>query len=201
VFKAALSPHLQPGEHKLISAHRRVQGWMTRRSATDDAAHAVDGWTALQRQGTRLVNRQPGSGTRLLLDHLLADKGLTGEAIEGYQTRVEHTHVAVAAMIAGGSADIGLGVEAVAQDFGLQFEPLVEEEYYLVCLKDQLDREPVLRLRHLLAQASWSAELRRLPGYVSEQPGQVLSLVQALPWWHFDEHAPSPSKGRAKSAK
>lgn len=188
VFKAALSPHLQPGEHKLISAHRRVQGWMTRRpTTTDEQADSADGWTLLQRQGIRLVNRQPGSGTRLLLDHLLADQGLTGEAIDGYQTRVEHTHVAVAAMIAGGSADIGLGVEAVAQDFGLQFEPLVEEDYYLVCLKSQLDREPVLRLRHLLGQACWSAELQRLPGYIADQPGQVLSLVQALPWWHFDE--------------
>jgi putative molybdopterin biosynthesis protein len=74
----------------------------------------------------------------------------------------------------------------VAQDFGLQFEPLVEEDYYLVCLKDQLDREPVKRLRHLLAQASWAAELERLPGYIADQPGQVLSLVQALPWWHFE---------------
>lgn len=196
VFKAALSPHLQPGEHKLISAHRRVQGWMTRRPTTDEPAATVDGWTLLQRQGTRLVNRQPGSGTRLLLDHLLADRGLTGEAIDGYQTRVEHTHVAVAAMIAGGSADIGLGVEAVAQDFGLQFEPLFEEDYYLVCLKDQLDREPVLRLRHLLAQPSWGAELQQLPGYIAEQPGQVLSLIQALPWWHFDEAPGNLSVGK-----
>lgn len=200
VFKAALSAHLQPGEHKLISAYRRVQGWMTRRSTANDPATIADGWSMLQSRGTRLVNRQPGSGTRLLLDHLLSEKGLTGEAIDGYQTRVEHTHVAVAALIAGGMADIGLGVEAVAQDFGLQFEPLVEEDYYLVCLKSQLDRAPVMRLRHLLGQACWSTELQRLPGYVSEQPGQVLSLVQALPWWDFDEPRLNRPEGRSKPA-
>lgn len=196
VFKAALAPHLKPGEHKLISAHRRVQGWMTRREPPNAQSVAPDGWSRLALRGTRLVNRQPGSGTRLLLDHLLADRGLPADQLEGYHTRIEHTHVAVAALIAGGMADIGLGVEAVAQDFGLHFEPLVEEDYYLVCLKDQLDRDPVLRLRQLLAQPSWAHELQRWPGCVAERPGEVLSLVQALPWWHFHDQrtgARSPS--------
>ena len=187
VFKAALAPHLRPGEHKLISAHRRVQGWMTRRDPQEAPHRSVGGWALLQSEGTRLVNRQPGSGTRLLLDHLLGERGLQPEGLDGYHTRIEHTHVAVAAMIAGGMADIGLGVEAVAQDFGLAFEPLVEEDYYLVCLKDQLDRDPVMRLRQLLAQPSWALELQRWPGCVAERPGEVLSLVQALPWWQFKQ--------------
>ncbi|MFM2185526.1 MAG: substrate-binding domain-containing protein [Burkholderiaceae bacterium] len=182
VFRAALAPHLRPGEHKLISSHSRVQGWMSRR---EPATLASSGWRRLRTPGTRLVNRQPGSGTRLLLDHLLQEHGLEAESLEGYLTRIEHTHVAVAAMIAGGTADIGLGVEAVAHDFGLHFEPLVEEDYYLVCLKEQLDREPVLRLRQLLGEGSWAGELQRLPGYTVQRPGAVLSLVQALPWWNF----------------
>lgn len=129
VFKSALGPHLRPGEHKLISSHRRVQGWMTRRETAQAAASAAQakGWARLRTPGTRLVNRQPGSGTRLLLDHLLQEQGIAPEELDGYHSRVEHTHVAVAAMIAGGTADIGLGMQAVAQDFGLQFEPLVEE--------------------------------------------------------------------------
>ncbi len=180
VFKSALGPHLRPGEHKLISSHRRVQGWMTRREPAQ-----ADGWTRLRTPGTRLVNRQPGSGTRLLLDHLLQEQGIAPEELDGYHSRVEHTHVAVAAMIAGGTADIGLGMQAVAQDFGLQFEPLVEEDYYLVCLKERLDSEPVLRLRQLLARPDWAAELEGLPGCAAERPGEVLSLVQALPWWAF----------------
>ena len=204
VFKAALGPHLRPGEHKLISSHRRVLGWMTRREATPPkgagtaAAAATDaetavgasaggagGWARLRLPGTRLVNRQPGSGTRLLLDHLLQEQGIAAERLDGYHSRIEHTHVAVAAMVAGGTADIGLGMQAVAADFGLNFEPLVEEDYYLVCLKERLDTEPVLRLRHLLAQPSWSQALQGLPGCAAERPGEVLSLVQALPWWQF----------------
>jgi len=188
VFKAALGPHLRPGEHKLISSHRRVQGWMTRREpaqAHSAPAAKMSGWFRLRAAGTRLVNRQPGSGTRLLLDHLLQEQGIAGDALDGYHSRIEHTHVAVAAVIAGGTADIGLGVQAVAQDFGLQFEPLVEEDYYLVCLKERLDSDAVLRLRQLLAQPAWAAELQGLPGCAAERPGQVLSLVQALPWWAF----------------
>ncbi len=187
VFKSALGPHLRPGEHKLISSHRRVQGWMTRRETAQAAASAAQakGWARLRTPGMRLVNRQPGSGTRLLLDHLLQEQGVAPEGLDGYHSRVEHTHVAVAAMIAGGTADIGLGMQAVAQDFGLQFEPLVEEDYYLVCLKERLDSEPVLRLRQLLSRPDWAAELEGLPGCAAERPGEVLSLVQALPWWEF----------------
>lgn len=204
VFKAALGPHLRPGEHKLISSHRRVLGWMTRREATPPkgagtaaaaaagaetavgaSAGGAGGWARLRLPGTRLVNRQPGSGTRLLLDHLLQEQGIAAERLDGYHSRIEHTHVAVAAMVAGGTADIGLGMQAVAADFGLNFEPLVEEDYYLVCLKERLDTEPVLRLRHLLAQPSWSQALQGLPGCAAERPGEVLSLVQALPWWPF----------------
>lgn len=204
VFKAALGPHLRPGEHKLISSHRRVLGWMTRHEATPPhgagtaaaagagtepavgaSASGAGGWARLRLPGTRLVNRQPGSGTRLLLDHLLHEQGIAAEALDGYHSRIEHTHVAVAAMVAGGTADIGLGMQAVAADFGLDFEPLVEEDYYLVCLKERLDTEPVLRLRHLLAQPSWSQALQGLPGCAAERPGEVLSLVQALPWWRF----------------
>jgi molybdate transport repressor ModE-like protein len=200
VFKAALAPHLRPGEHKLISSHSRVQGWMTRREPSPAGRTVIDGWTRLRVPGTRLVNRQPGSGTRLLLDHLLQEHALPAESIDGYHQRIEHTHVAVAAMIAGGTADIGLGVEAVAHDFGLHFEPLVEEDYYLVCLKDQLDRDPVSRLRQVLAQPSWAAELQQLPGCTAQRPGEVLSLVQALPWWDFSAQRVKARKPSASKA-
>ncbi len=199
VFKAALGPHLRPGEHKLISSHRRVQGWMTRREPLQGMPSPLDGWARLRQPHTRLVNRQPGSGTRLLLDHLCMEQGLNADAIAGYHSCIEHTHVAVAAMIAGGTADIGLGVEAVAHDFGLAFEPLVEEDYFLVCLKEQLERGPVQRLRHLLAQPSWALELQALPGCAAERPGDVLSLVQALPWWEFKRARRERSKAQPSS--
>ena len=133
----------------------------------------------------RFVNRQPSSGTRLLMDHLLATAHLQPTHINGYQTRVEVTHVAVAAAVASGTADIGLGIEAAAHEFGLVFRPLADEDYFLVCLKHALDTPPVRALRATLACAAWAQTLQTLPGYGVQQPGEVLSLKRALPWWTY----------------
>ena len=133
----------------------------------------------------RFVNRQPGSGTRLLMDHLLQQAGVRPEAIEGYFARTEHTHVAVAAAVASGAADVGLGIEAAAREFGLDFRPLVDEDYYLVCLKDALDTPAVGQLRATLASPAWAQALQSLPGYGVQRPGEVLSLTRALPWWPY----------------
>jgi hypothetical protein len=85
--------------------------------------------------------------------------------VPGYDTTVEESHVAVAATVASGAADVGPGVEAAALEFGLHFVPLVEEDYFLVCLKANLDTPPVLRLRAVLAGAAWAEMLDKLPGY------------------------------------
>lgn len=80
--------------------------------------------------GARMINRQRGSGTRLWFDRLLAEAGLSGAAIRGYAVE-EFTHHAVAAVIASGAADAGMGVRAAAEQFGLAFVPLGEEPYYV----------------------------------------------------------------------
>jgi putative molybdopterin biosynthesis protein len=182
VFQAALKPLLKPGRHKLIGCLRRTQGLMLRPGLeprpTTLAAVAAQGW--------RFVNRQPGSGTRLLMDHLLQQEGLTPAAIPGYRERCEDTHVAVATTVAHGGADVGPGVEAAARDAGLDFVPLVDEDYVLVCLKDALDDAPVAALRTVLAGSAWREALATLPGYhPATRPGAVLSLTRALPWWHL----------------
>ena len=138
---------------------------------------------ALAQGGWRFVNRQAGSGTRLLMDHLLQQAGLEPHAVPGYLTRNEQTHVAVAAAVAAGSADLGLGIEAAASEFGLDFAPLVDEDYYLVCLKPALETPAVRDLRATLASAAGAQTLQGLPGYGVQRPGEVLSLTRALPWW------------------
>lgn len=198
VFARALRPLLKPGRHKLISSHSRCQGLMWRDSAS--TAHRLHGVAALMpapgQPHWRFVNRQPGSGTRLLMDHLVRQAGLQPEQIEGYHSRCEHTHLAVAAAVASGSADAGLGIEAAAREFGLAFQPLVEEDYYLVCLKDTLSSPGVQALRRCLSDAAWMRALQTLPGYGAHRPGEVLSLTRALPWWHF----PEPSRPDAGPA-
>ena len=84
----------------------------------------------LARAGVRFVNRQRGAGTRLWFDRLLAAAGVAPGAVTGYGTE-EFTHQAVAALVASGAADAGMGVRAAAERFGLGFVPLGEETYFL----------------------------------------------------------------------
>lgn len=200
VFAAALKPLLRPGRHKLIGCWRRRQGLMLRAPS----AGAIRRLEDLAASGLRFVNRQPGSGTRLLMDHLLQSAHIDPASIAGYTSDTEDTHVAVAAAIAGGAADVGPGIEAAAREFGLDFVPLVDEPYYLVCLKDALDTVPLERLRGMLGSDAWLARLQSLPGYAPSHAGEVLSLVKALPWWHFrprHDAAPKVRRGPAAGAQ
>jgi putative molybdopterin biosynthesis protein len=184
VFAQALKPLLKPGRHKLIAFSRRAQGLMVvkgnplRLSGVSDLA-ARDG------RSVRFIPRQAGSGTRLLTDHLLLQNGIAPDAVAGYASPPEDSHMAVAAAIASGVGDVGMGLAAAAQAFGLDFVPVMDEDYFLVCLKDALDHPAVLKLREVLAGAAWHQALATLPGYSSAQSGEVLSLTGALPWWNF----------------
>jgi putative molybdopterin biosynthesis protein len=132
----------------------------------------------------RFVNRQAGSATRLLTDHLLLQSGVPPSAIATYFEPSEDSHLAVAAAIASGEGDAGMGIEAAAQAFGLAFVPIVAEDYFLVCLKDALEHPAVLRLRQVLQGRRWQQALQTLPGYEGAADiGEVLSLTRALPWW------------------
>ena len=181
LFAAALKPLLKPGLHKLIGCTRRMQGLMLR----DDGSALPHDLADLAGKPLRFINRQAGSGTRLLMDHLLAQQGIAPAQLPGYLGATEDSHVALAAAVASGQADVGPGIEAAAAQFGLRFVPLVEEDYFLVCLKDALETPPVQRLREVLAGAAFATALAALPGYSVSRPGEVLSLVRALPWWHF----------------
>lgn len=183
-FAAALKPLLKPGKHKLIGCVRRSQGLMVQPGNPLGVQGLAD-LVARPGHAPRLQNRQSGSGTRLLMDHLLAEQGLRPAAITGWSDPPEDSHLAVAAALAGGSADAGPGIEAAARAFGLGFVPLVDEDYYLVCLKDALDHPAVLKLRAALDDPAWAQALQGLAGYAPSHSGQVLALTQALPWWHF----------------
>jgi len=180
VFAAALKPWLKPRSHRLIACSRRVQGLMVRRE------HAgVRDLADVARLGLRFVHRQAGAGTRMLVDHLLAQGRLAPEALRGgREEHVEHTHVAVALCVAGGMADAGVGVEAAALQFGLHFVPLAQENYFLACHAENIDHPDVAGLRAALAGRRWRELLENLPGYRSaEDPGSVLAVERALPWW------------------
>ena len=182
VFAKALKPLLKPGVHKLIGCSRRTQGLMLRR----EHAGLVRTFPDLARQHLRFVNRQVGSGTRMLVDHLMLEHSLDPSELPGFLDHTEDTHVAVAACIASGLGDAGVGVEAAALEFGLHFMPLVEEDYFLACLKPDLAQPAVQRLCAVLAGQGWNDVLTRLPGYrPATAPGKVLVMTDALPWWRY----------------
>jgi len=181
VFAKALKRVLKPGRHTLIACSRRMQGLMLRQ----EHAAVVRTFPDVARQGLRFVNRQPGSGTRLLVDHLLQQHAVRPEDLLGALEHVEHTHVSVALCVASAVADVGVGVEAAAMQFGLRFVPLVEENYFFACLTSNIEHPAVQRLRTVLASAHWRDILVSLPGYrPPAAPGAAVPAEEALPsWW------------------
>jgi putative molybdopterin biosynthesis protein len=128
----------------------------------------------------------------LLAEELLAQAGVLPERIEGWD-RTEPSHAAVAQAVASGAADAGLAIEAAASARGLDFVPLVQEMYYLVCLRSALEEPPMLALRGLLRTRQWQDRLAQLPGYEAFRSGEVLSLRQQLGWWHYRQAKQSAS--------
>jgi putative molybdopterin biosynthesis protein len=174
-------PLLKPGQHKLIGFATRTQGLMVEAGNPLHFQSLAD----VARAGVRYVNRSPGTGTRLLLDQCLQVLGLQALDLTGYDHE-ENSHAAVAACIAAGQADAGLGIASAAQVHGLDFVPLYPERYWLVCLASALESEPVRQLRQLLKHEAWLARLQGMAGYTTTtDAGQVQSLRSMLPWWQF----------------
>jgi putative molybdopterin biosynthesis protein len=179
LFAASLKPLLKPGLHKLIGCNRRTQGLMLA-PGNPLALHTL---ADVATSRARFVWRQDGSATRLLTRHLLLQAGLQEHQLHG--ARSEDSHNAVAAAVAGGLADAGLGLQAAAAAQGLAFVPLAQDDYFLVCMAHALEEPAVQALRRALENPGWHDAVAALPGYTLTRPGEVLSLTKALPWWHF----------------
>jgi putative molybdopterin biosynthesis protein len=123
----------------------------------------------------RMLNRTRGAGTRVLLDLLLdeiaGDTGVTPDelraGIAGYDAETR-SHNAVAAAVASGRADWGLGIEAVAVAYDLGFAPLRDEEYDLLSLRNRLERDPVIAFLEVLRSKEFRSALAELPGFVPD---------------------------------
>jgi len=183
-------PLLQPGRHKIIGFAQRTQGLMVAPS-NPLAIHSL---RDLQRSQARFVNRAHGTGTRVVLDELLAQDGMRGADLQDYE-RTEPSHAAVAHAVASGSADAGLGIAVAARSQGLDFIALAQENYHLVCLKSALEKPATRALRALLRSAHWREKLAAMDGYQPAGSGEVQSLRALLPWWKFTSRkSESPQK-------
>jgi len=174
---AHYEPWLKPREQRVIRLVTRTQGFIVARGNP----HKVSSIADLTRQGVRFVNRQKGSGTRIILDGLLESKGIDAAQIAGYDSG-EFTHAAVAAAIASGGADVGVGVEPAARQFQLDFIPLVKERYMLAANLPTLAQAPVKELIELLRSEDFAELTKGEAGYALDEPGSVVTLREAFPW-------------------
>ena len=175
-------PLLQPGLHKIIGFAERTQGLMVAAGNPLGLQTLAD----VQRTYARFVNRARGTGTRLVLDELLVHAGIAANTLHGYE-RSEPSHTAAAHAVASGSADVALGIAIAAKAQGLDFVPLVQENYHLVCLKSALEEPAIAALRELLQGARWQNALAGIAGYRPSHSGQVLPLNELLPWWNYSK--------------
>ena len=168
-------PWLQAGTHRIIRLAKRRQGLMVAPGNPKRIYEVSD----LVRPDVRFINRQPGSGTRYLLDLMLQARGIDPAAIRGYE-QCEFTHAAVAAFVASGMADAGLGVEVPAREFKLEFLPVQQERYFLLCEARSLESDDVQRLLETIGSDAFRDAVNRLPGYVADEPGSVVSIDTAF---------------------
>jgi putative molybdopterin biosynthesis protein len=153
----------------LVHLAQREQGILVLR----DNPKSIRGLHDLARKDCQFVNRQPGSGTRVLLDYELKRLRIDPASIHGYE-REEFTHMAVGVAVASGLADAGLGVRAASQALGLDFIPLANEQYDLLCLRPFYESARGTQLMATIRSQSLKTAVASLGGYDPVKAGEVL---------------------------
>ncbi|MEJ5197923.1 MAG: substrate-binding domain-containing protein [Anaerolineae bacterium] len=155
---------------RVIGFVRRVQGLIVPRGNPKGIRALAD----LVRPDVAFINRQRGAGTRILLDYRLKQAGINPRQIQGYE-RQEFTHLAVAAAVASGAADCGLGILAAARALDLDFVPLDEERYDLIIPTRFYDDPLLAPLLAILRDPAFQARVEALGGYSTEDMGKILA--------------------------
>ena len=168
-----LKKSLRAARDRLVRFVDREQGLIVARGNPLKLANLAD----VARTHARFVNRQRGSGTRLIVDRLLARHRLSAERIRGYATE-EYTHLAVAAMIAADSADVGMGVRAAAAQFELGFIPVLRESYWLVLSHRTLASTAGQRIVAALKDKAFKRLARKFVGYSFDQAGTLATVEE-----------------------
>jgi putative molybdopterin biosynthesis protein len=126
----------------------------------------------LTRDDVRFVNRQAGSGTRVLFDYKILQVGVAPEDIHGYQHE-EFTHMTVAIDVLSGAADCGVGIYAAAKALDLDFIPIEREQYDLIIPSIHLDHAPIQRILEVVGSKPFRERVSRLGGYDPSRSGDL----------------------------
>ncbi|MEW9669298.1 molybdopterin biosynthesis protein [Ammoniphilus sp. 3BR4] len=164
-----LEKYLKGKDAVLINLVYRQQGWIV----PPGNPKGIEKVSDLAQAGMTYINRQRGAGTRLLFDYFLKQDQIKRDLIYGYE-REAISHLSVAAAVAGGTADAGLGIYSAAQSMGLDFVPVAEERYDLLISRSYYESEEGQRLLSLIESVSFKDEVEALGGYSCRDTGKVI---------------------------
>ncbi len=160
---------LDAENYALVNLVHREQGFIVLPGNPKNIA----GFGDLAREGVVLVNRQRGAGTRVLLDMELGRLGIDPYAVKGY-SHEEYTHMGVAASVANGAADVGLGIRSAAVALGLDFVPVSMEQYDLLTTREFLESEMMNALLAVIRSDEFKRAVLAMGGYDLSDTGKVV---------------------------
>ncbi len=161
---------------RIIHIATRRQGLMVAKGNPLNIREIKD----LTKPGIRFINRQPSSGTYLLLECFFKKEKIDPRKIIGFN-QSEFTHAAVAAYVASGMADVGLAVETPSHRFNLDFIPIATERYFLMCNQNLLETPDMKYILEILNNEDFKNAINQLPGYSAEKCGTVETVLEAFP--------------------
>ena len=168
---ATVRKHFPQGGVYLIRCVGRLQGLMLPKGNP----LGITSFEDIARDGLRYVNRQKGSGTRVLMDYLCDQHGVDRDRIYGYE-REELTHNSVAVQIAGGSADAGLGIFSTVKLYDLDFLPICVEEYDLLIPEIVWNSDLIRQLIRTLQSEGFRSRIEAMGGYTLDRPGEIIDV-------------------------
>ena len=158
-------------ELKVVNLTYREQGIMVKRGNPKN----IKGIDDLVKKSIKFINRQKGSGTRVLLDYLLKKKSINPSDIPGYSQEV-YTHLMVASAVAEGNVDIGLGILSAAKVFGLDFVPVIKERYDIIIPKEYYSSLKIQKILAIIKSRKFQKKVLNLGGYDLSQSGKVIEV-------------------------
>lgn len=170
--RSYVSRYFPHGGVYLVRCVGRQQGLMLQKGNP----LGIKDFSDIAREGVRYVNRQKGSGTRVLTDWLCQKNGVDPDSVYGYD-REEVTHNAVAVQIAEGSADAGMGIYSAAKLYGLDFLPICVEEYDLLIPENVWGSAMVRRLISTLKSPEFRERIEAMGGYTLDRPGEIINVI------------------------
>jgi len=154
----------------IIRIGQRKQGFYVQKGNPK----GITGWADLKRKDITVINREKGSGTRVLLDEKLRLMGVVGDYIEGY-FRESRSHLAVATVVSRGGADLAIGSETGCKSIrGIEFIPLQAECYDLIIRLADAEKQPYRTILEIIASDAFKMDLQSIGGYDTTETGKLI---------------------------